>query len=338
MKDTMDLNIKELENSELEISGEIPTEEFEKYRVETIKKIGKDLEIPGFRRGHIPEDVLVKNIREDKILEKAAQTALSEHYPRFLKENKIDAIGSPEITITKIAKGNPLGFKIKTAVMPVMKLPDYKKLSAQLNFEPAGKNLEVTDKEVEDTVSQIQKLRKKEGEEAPSVDDEFVKSLGDFTDVEDFKKKLKENIKLEKELKEKDKNRLKIVNKIIEETDLKIPRLLINLELDKMTHQLKHDISQTGIKFEDYLKNIKKTEEDIRKEWVKDAEKRSKLQLIVYQIAKEENIKPDEGEIEAQVGLIMDTRKEADLERARIYVENMLTNEKVFQFLESQKK
>ena len=41
MKDTMDLNIKELENSELEISGEIPTEEFEKYRVETIKKIGK---------------------------------------------------------------------------------------------------------------------------------------------------------------------------------------------------------------------------------------------------------------------------------------------------------
>src|SRR3990167_9419396 len=109
MKDTMDLNIKELENSELEISGEIPTEEFEKYRVETIKKIGKDLEIPGFRRGHIPEDVLVKNIREDKILEKAAQTALSEHYPRFLKENKIDAIGSPEITITKIAKGNPLG-------------------------------------------------------------------------------------------------------------------------------------------------------------------------------------------------------------------------------------
>ena len=337
MKDTMDLNIKELENSELEISGEIPTEEFEKYRTRTIKKIGEDLEIPGFRKGHIPENILIEHVREDKILEEAAQMALNEHYPRFLKENKIDAIGSPEITITKIAKGNPLGFKIKTAVMPVIKLPDYKKLAVQAGSKLVEKDLEVTDKEVEDTISQIQKLRQKDREEAPKVDDEFVKSLGDFKDAEDFKKKLKKNIKLEKELKEKDKNRLKIVNKIIEETDLKIPRLLIDLELDKMTHQFKHDISQTGIKFEDYLKNIKKTEEDIRKEWVKDAEKRSKLQLIVYQIAKEENIKPDEKEIETQVGLIMDTHKEADLERARIYVENMLTNEKVFQFLESQK-
>ncbi|KKS44729.1 MAG: Trigger factor [Parcubacteria group bacterium GW2011_GWA2_42_18] len=337
MKDTMDLNIKELENSELEISGEIPTEEFEKYRTRTIKKIGEDLEIPGFRKGHIPENILIEHVREDKILEEAAQMALNEHYPRFLKENKIDAIGSPEITITKIAKGNPLGFKIKTAVMPVIKLPDYKKLAVQAGSKLVEKDLEVTDKEVEDTISQIQKLRQKDREEAPKVDDEFVKSLGDFKDAEDFKKKLKKNIKLEKELKEKDKNRLKIVNKIIEETDLKIPRLLIDLELDKMTHQFKHDISQTGIKFEDYLKNIKKTEEDIRKEWVKDAEKRSKLQLIVYQIAKEENIKPDEKEIEAQVGLIMDTHKEADPERARIYVENMLTNEKVFQFLENQK-
>ena len=216
-------------------------------------------------------------------------------------------------------------------------MPDYKKLAVQAGSKLVEKDLEVTDKEVEDTISQIQKLRQKDREEAPKVDDEFVKSLGDFKDAEDFKKKLKKNIKLEKELKEKDKNRLKIVNKIIEETDLKIPRLLIDLELDKMTHQFKHDISQTGIKFEDYLKNIKKTEEDIRKEWVKDAEKRSKLQLIVYQIAKEENIKPDEKEIEAQVGLIMDTHKEADPERARIYVENMLTNEKVFQFLENQK-
>ena len=103
-----------------------------------------------------------------------------------------------------------------------------------------------------------------------------------------------------------------------------------------MIHQLKHDLSHAGMELEDYLKNIKKTEEDIRKEWTEDAKKRSKLQLIAYQIAKDEEIKVSEEEIQKQVNLIMDTHKEADPDRARAYIENVLTNEKVFQLLENQ--
>ena len=55
--------------------------------------------------------------------------ALSEYYPKILEENKIDAISRPEISITKLARKNPLGFKIKTATMPEMKLPDYKQIA-----------------------------------------------------------------------------------------------------------------------------------------------------------------------------------------------------------------
>jgi hypothetical protein len=52
-----------------------------------------------------------------------AELALSEHYPKIIEQEKIDAISRPEIAITKLARKNPLGFKIKTAVLPEIKLP-----------------------------------------------------------------------------------------------------------------------------------------------------------------------------------------------------------------------
>ena len=48
---------------------------------------------------------------------------------KIVDENKLKIIGWPNVTITKIAKNNPLGFKLKTAIAPEMKLPDYKEIA-----------------------------------------------------------------------------------------------------------------------------------------------------------------------------------------------------------------
>jgi trigger factor len=90
------------------------------------------------------------------------------------------------------------------------------------------------------------------------------------------------------------------------------------------------------LKFEDYLVQISKTEEDLRKEWRADAEKRAKLQVVIHTISEKEKLKPSEEEIEKEVGNIMAMYKDADPVRARAYIENMLENEKVFNFLETQ--
>ena len=45
----------------------------------------------------------------------------------MIENEKLDVISRPVVSITKLARKNPLGFKIKTAVLPVIKLPDYKK-------------------------------------------------------------------------------------------------------------------------------------------------------------------------------------------------------------------
>lgn len=360
------INIKKLPNSEVEIEGELESNAFEAYFKQALKKLGEKVKLDGFREGKIPENILLANIPEMQLLEEMAELALGEHYPKILEENKIDAISRPEISITKLARNNPLGFKIKTAILPEIKLGDYKKEAKKIlgSITDAEKNIVVSDEDVENTIMDIRKSRApkkhvtekphvhKEGEEhnhedlpagegekeenLPEFNDEFVQNLGPFKNVEDFKEKLKINIKLEKENQTKEKTRLKIVEKIVEDSKIDLPEILINVELDKIIYRMESDITQMGLKFEDYLKHLNKTVEDLRKEFRGDAEKKAKLALILNEISKIEKIVADEEQVEKEVSLILEHYKDADPERARIHAENVLTNEKIFQFLENQ--
>ncbi len=89
-----------------------------------------------------------------------------------------------------------------------------------------------------------------------------------------------------------------------------------------------------GVKVEDYLKQAKKSIEDIRKDWRPHAEKKAKLQLILNKISETEKITADKKEIDEEVEHIIEHYKEADKERAYTYAETIITNEKVYKFLE----
>src|SRR3989344_5222002 len=128
----MKLEIKKLPDSEVEISGEIPAEKFNASWGKAVKEISSRTEIPGFRKGMTPEKILMEKIGEGESLEEAAQLTLQEAWPKILEEEKIEALGRPEIVITKLARGNPLGFKIKTAALPEVKLSDFKKIAGEI--------------------------------------------------------------------------------------------------------------------------------------------------------------------------------------------------------------
>jgi trigger factor len=352
----MQTSIKKLEKSEVEITGTLPWSDFEKYEEKALTKISDRLELPGFRKGKAPATVIKEHVSEMMILEEMAEQALYDAYPKIIEEHKIDAIGRPRISITKIAKSSDLEFKIDTAVLPIMTLPDYKALSKKhTTDEKLNQEFTADEKDVEKTILDLRKMRAhqnmpahehQDGEEAhpelteeqlPAFDEEFVKSFGDFKDVEAFKEKIRQNLKTEKETEQKDKLRLAIIEELIAESSGEIPEILIESEVDKILYRLQADISQMGFKFDDYLIQIKKTEEELRKEWRTDAEKRAKLQLVIQTISDKENLKPTEEEIEKEVNNILTAYKDADPVRARAYVENMIENEKVFQFLETQK-
>ncbi len=99
--------IKKLDKSRVEISGSIPAEVWEKFRAQALKSINQSISIDGFRKGNIPENILISKVGEMAILEEMAELALPKAYVDILIDNKIDAIGKPEIHVTKLAKGNP---------------------------------------------------------------------------------------------------------------------------------------------------------------------------------------------------------------------------------------
>ena len=73
----------------------------------------------------------------------------------------------------------------------------------------------------------------------------------------------------------------------------------------------------------------------LKKEWRHDAERRARLQLTLLNIAREEKISAEEKNIDAEVKHLLEHHKDADKESARSFVETLLTNQKVIEFLEN---
>jgi FKBP-type peptidyl-prolyl cis-trans isomerase (trigger factor) len=349
MKKYKIISSKDLDNSEVEIECEIEAEVIETHRSKAITKIQKNLSLPGFRPGHVPEAMLVKHVGDLFVYNEMADLAINDSFADIITEAKTNFITMPQIQITKLANKNPVQFKIIGPVMPEIKLPNYKKIAKSENGEKIEPT-EATEKELEETIEEIRKnyaLRNHthaEGEEhkadekmdLPEVNEEWVKKLGAFATVEDFKNKIREGIQKEKEFKAKDKKRMSIIEKILEDTKVVMPKIMIESELRKMQAQFEDDISRAGLKVEDYLKHLKKTPDDLKKEWTPDAEKRAKVQLIITKIALDEKIEADSEIIKKEVENLLKTYKDATEDRTKAYVEMMLTNEKVFEWLENQ--
>ena len=277
------IEIRLLPNSEVEIIGEISAEIFMSGWSNAIKEFSEKVEMDGFRKGKIPEDILIKNIGRGAVLEKMAVIALEKEYPKIISEHKIRAIGRPEITLTKLAENNPLGLKITTSVLPEITLPDYKGIAKKIMAK-------------------------------------------------------KEEVSEENKAQEKERRRMEILEKAAEEIKQDMPKFLVEAEKDKMAEEMKRNIAQTGLKWDDYLKHIKKTEEELKNDWEKDAVKRVKYGLILDQMTEQEKIEIPAEELEKEAAAMMEYHKNLgqnlDKERVKNYLTGIMRNEKLFQMLE----
>lgn len=336
-------------DSEIVITGEIPTESLPLYRARALKNLGEHVALRGFRKGHIPERVLINAIGDIAVLEETASLALSDAYPAILKEHIIDALGRPRITLTKLAPGNPIGFSIETAVVPPIFLPDYASIAQKINARPDDgmveeKEIEEAMRHIQESVSRAPSIQHnaaeneekspKETAPLPELTDAFVQQLGDFKDVADFRAKLTERLREEKKMRAREKKRVEIADNLVAASGMTLPKVLVESELAKMLGRLKEDLQRANIPFDEYLAHLKKTEEDIRNNWKEEAKKRAKLQLILNAIAEKEKISTPSEETERQTTAILQHNRGADPEKVRIYVGTMLTNESVFQLLE----
>lgn len=339
IKTTVKTILKELPDSEVAIACEIPAEIFEKERAVALKKVGEEVSLPGFRKGHIPEAMLLQKFGEVLILEEMANLAMDHAYSEILTRHKINAIGMPKVSVTKLAKGNPFEFTLTFPVMPEITLPDYKKIAKEIMSvdEKAG----ATDEETAQAITQLCKqfaTKDADGKEIiPEITDELAKKFGPFENVDAFKAKVRESIAHEKTNRIREKKRMKTMEKIADGITAKLPKVLIDGEIERMIGQFRHDIEKMGMKFDDYLATTKKSEEEMRREWLPDAEKRAKVQIALARIAETEKLEVLKEDLERETKFFLDQYRNADPSRVHLHLEMMLTNEKVFQFLEGQK-
>lgn len=343
------------ERSEVEIVGEIPTTTLDRYREIALARLAKGADVPGFRKGHVPTQVVAGRIDPVNLLREIAEDVLSDAYPALVAEHALQVIGRPNVMLTHVVPGNPVGFKILTSVMPTISLPDYKAIAQEhRNIPLEEKELVVTDEEVIQVINNVRQREAhatwheahpdEEGHEHddipeskwPAFTDEMAQKLGDFKNVDDFKTKIRANIREEKEHKAKDAKRGALIEKLITGATIDVPEIFIQSELENMAGEFKAHLARMGLTWEGYLTHAQKSEEAVRDEWRNDAEKRAKLQLILNRIAEEERITPEESKVNREVAHLIEHYPDADEERARAYVESLETNKLVFALLEGE--
>lgn len=233
--------IERLSGNEAEIIGEILLEFLNESRKEALKHLNEHLNLPGFRKGQIPENVLVKTVGEMDILEETAEIALGKEYPNIILESKLHPMMCPHISITKLAAGIPLEFKIGLVLEPEFELPDYKKIAREAKAQTA------------------------------------------FGSSPDSQNKPRE--------KDVEKRRILILDNIVKETKLELPKKFVEHEVSHLLQHFRQDLEKAGIKLEAYLGQVKKTEEEVRKSWEEEIIARTKRELIFGKIAEKENLK-----------------------------------------------
>ncbi|MEA2092797.1 MAG: hypothetical protein U9P61_02410, partial [Patescibacteria group bacterium] len=196
---------------------------------------------------------------------------------------------------------------------------------------------ELSGKKIDFTVKMVTVMEK----ELPEVNDELAKTLPNIKDLPDLKNKIKEGIEKEKQTNKNEKLKMKILEELRKETKkFEIPEILVERELDNMIKNLENQINKKGSSLDDYLKQINKTEDDIKKEWRKKAEENISYALILHYISKEEGVEATDEEVEEEVdeyfkAVGREKEKESDenLARLKAYISDTIKNRKVFDAL-----
>ena len=130
----MQVNIKDLEKSQRELTVELSVAEFAPYLEKGAQKVAEQVKIEGFRPGKVPYEVLKQKIGEMTILEEAAHLAIHKTIDEVINQQTLDrqAVGQPQVNVTKLAPGNPLEYKVVLALLPTIALGEYKNLAIKV--------------------------------------------------------------------------------------------------------------------------------------------------------------------------------------------------------------
>ncbi|MEK5441631.1 trigger factor [Fredinandcohnia sp. FSL W7-1320] len=190
----MSAKFEKLEGNQGVLTVEVDAETFNQGLDEAFKKVVKQVNVPGFRKGKMPRGMFEKRFGVESLYQDALDIILPDAYENAIKETGIEPVDRPEVDVEQIEKGKNLIFTAKVTVKPEVKLGDYKGLEVEKLEET------VTDEEVDAEIKQLQERNaelvvKEEG--TVENGDTVVIDFEGFVDGEAFEGGKAENYSLE---------------------------------------------------------------------------------------------------------------------------------------------
>ncbi|MBF8131879.1 trigger factor [Staphylococcus capitis] len=123
-----------------------PAEKVDKALDQAFKKVVKQINVPGFRKGKVPRQIFEQRFGVEALYQDAVDILLPEAYGEAIDETGINPVAQPEVSVTQIEKGKDFIFDATVTVEPEVKLGDYKGLEIE------KQDTELTDDELQESI------------------------------------------------------------------------------------------------------------------------------------------------------------------------------------------
>ncbi len=187
------------------------------------------------------------------------------------------------------------------------------------------------------------KLHEIKKKELPELDDEFAKDVSEFDTISELKNSIKEKLEKQNEDKARYEKQEAAIKAVCEEMKVEIPAGMIELETENMLKDIEQRLSYQGMKIEQYLQMIGKTEEEAKKEFEPQAIDAIKTRLALEAVIKAEKIEATDEEIDSKITEMAESygkkpEEIKDNENVRKYIKEGIESEKAIEILVSNSK
>src|SRR3989344_4891988 len=364
----MNHTLKKIDQNQTEFVIELDRNDLKKYIEQVESEFGKSLQLDGFRKGKVPKDLIKKNLDAKQVLESALDLAMRDSLAKTTEKEKLDVLNASNLEI-KENTPEKLIYKVMLTLFPEIKIQDFSKLKV------AKQEIQVEQKDVDGTLETIKASRSilhdKEGtvENGDRVEVDFeVRHNGQILEggisknhpltiggknfIPGFEDNLLGMTKNEEKtfslvapkdyyVKKIAGQKLDFTVKINNIKSVELPKVLINQQLDSMITNLDRDLHSIGMELGPYLAQMRKTQDDLRKEWRDEAERQVKIVMVLHKIAKDNNISASHEEVDEALSAAVQSmlmkgeadKTNLDVEGLRDNISNRITNERVLDFL-----
>lgn len=145
----MKSTVETLSPTRVRLDVDVPYTELGKYVDAAYKKVAATVNIPGFRKGKVPNAMIDQRVGRGTVLDEAINVAIQDFYVAAARENEILVVGRPTVDVKEFVDNEKLVFSIEVNVRPEVTLPDFSKITVTVD------DVEVTDKDIDEQIDEL---------------------------------------------------------------------------------------------------------------------------------------------------------------------------------------